>query len=208
MPLMSLAALMLLANSAPLVVRVADGPASGRCQPTDPLAETLRRRMPGLRVVSGEGAGQHDIEISLASAPAGWRLDVRRADRLGALTRDVPVGPGACVDVVETSALIVERYLREIRWSGRPLALGDVGGDEPELRANPPAPPPHEAAGFRRTRIAVGLGSRWPPRVTWLRQHRSRSRRCSGGRCSSQRCSSGAGAGRSQSRSRAAHAGR
>ena len=84
---------------------------------------------------------------------------MRRADRLGALTRDVPVGPGGCVDVVETSALIVERYLREIRWSGRPLALGDVGGDKPELRATPPAPPPHDAAGFRRTRIAVGLGS-------------------------------------------------
>src|SRR5687768_5041212 len=142
MPLISLTALVLLANAAPLVVRVADRPAAGSCQPTDPLAETLRRRMPGLRVVSGQGAGQHDLEISLAPVPAGWRLDVRRADRLGALTREVPVGLGGCVDVVETGALIVERYLREISWSGRRLALGEVGGDEPELRATPPAPPP------------------------------------------------------------------
>ena len=161
MEMMLLVIAALLADAAPLAAEAGQMPglvvrhselSNGPCSWTASLTEMLRSRLPGVRVV--EGTFVEDFELGLSLAPAGerWRLELRQGDGQVALRRELAGGHGRCADVAETSALIIERYMREVSWSGRPLALTRMQAAESV------ASTAHDQSWLRRLTLAAGVG--------------------------------------------------
>ncbi len=96
------------------------------CPAAQGLALALQRRLPGRRVGVGPAAAAGDLSVTLEPAGPGdapWRLRVERPAGEVVLLREVRPADPACAAVVETSALIVDRYLSGIVWSGRELRV-------------------------------------------------------------------------------------
>jgi hypothetical protein len=107
------------------------------CLPEEGLATALRQRLPALQVIEGQGTRGDDLGVSLARAGRRWRLELRRGPGEVALLRDLDDAP--CPHLTRATALIVERYLRELRWPGADPALAAVEAPAPVATAAAPA---------------------------------------------------------------------
>ena len=90
-----------------------------RC-PAAALEEAVRARLPGVQV-SGAPTGASDLRGSLRPAEGGFALEVRRADGEFALRRQFTLED--CKVAAETAALVIDRFLDEIHWSGKPPTI-------------------------------------------------------------------------------------
>lgn len=109
-------------------LRVSAGSDPGaRCQAAEGLALALQRRLPGTRVAVGEAAGAGDLGVTLEREgdpeARRWRLRLAKPGGEVVLSREIRSAAPECAAVVETSALIVDRYLSDIDWSGRELRV-------------------------------------------------------------------------------------
>jgi len=127
-----------------LVVRApADAPAAQK------LASALSERMPAVRVVAGAAedapAGPDDLVVALVPGEPSWDLVVERRGAQ-ALKRSLPAGsPGPDAAFFVACAAVVERYLQDIEWKGRPQSIAPAAIAEPKPAPAPPpviAPPP------------------------------------------------------------------
>jgi hypothetical protein len=106
-----------------LMIRVGSDP--GAACP-EALALALQRRLPGMRVGVGEAAAAGDLGVTLEPEGQGdgrWRLRVVKPDGEVALLRELRPAEPQCAAVVETSVLILDRYLSDIDWPGRELRV-------------------------------------------------------------------------------------
>lgn len=127
------AALALASSAQPppaLVVRASDSADAVR------LASALAERMPAVRVVQeGAQAGADDLAVGLAPKDEAWVLTVERRGGL-ALERTMPAGAsGPDSAFFVACAAVVERYLQDIDWKGKPEAI------DPSALAQPKQPP-------------------------------------------------------------------
>jgi hypothetical protein len=103
----------------------------------DQLAAALHARLgdvsvrPGVHDVMGD-----DVDVALERSGSDWGLRVRAAGEQE-LERKLPRPGTDCVATTETAALMVERYLDDIRWTGG----GAVVQRLPPLPPKPPPPP-------------------------------------------------------------------
>jgi hypothetical protein len=103
----------------------------------DQLAAALHARLgdvsvrPGVHDVLGD-----DVDVALERDGSEWGLRVRATGERE-LERKLPKPGTDCVATTETAALMVERYLDDIRWTGG----GAVVQKLPPLPPKPPAPP-------------------------------------------------------------------
>jgi hypothetical protein len=101
------------------------------------LAAALHARLgdvavrPGVHDVLGD-----DVDVVLERDGKDWGLRVRAAGERE-LERKLPKPGTDCVATTETAALMVERYLDDIRWTGG----GAVVQQLPPLPPKPPPPP-------------------------------------------------------------------
>jgi hypothetical protein len=97
---------------------------SAPCQAARGLALALQRRLPGTRVGVGEAAAAGDLGVTLEpEGDARWRLRVVKPSGEVVLLREMRPAEPQCAAVVETSVLIVDRYLSAIDWTGRELRV-------------------------------------------------------------------------------------
>ncbi len=118
-----------------------------RC-PAAALEDAIRARLPGVQL-AGAPSGPDDLRGWLRPAEGGFALEVRRAGGEVALRRQLPLGEDDCKLAAETAALILDRFLDEIRWSGKPASI------EP-LPARPPPPMPAPLLEPPRFEFAAG----------------------------------------------------
>ncbi len=118
-----------------------------RC-PAAALEGAVRARVPSVQV-GGEPSGGDDLRASLLPAETGFSLEVRRAGEV-ALRRELRIEE--CQLAVDTAALVIDRFLDEIHWSGKPATIEPL-----------PAPPVVEPLPQRRQRFEFGAGP-----VLWL----------------------------------------
>ncbi len=103
----------------------------------DQLAAALHARLgdvsvrPGVHDVLGD-----DVDVAVERSGSDWGLRVRAAGERE-LERKLPRPGTDCVATTETAALMVERYLDDIRWTGG----GAVVQQLPPLPPKPPPPP-------------------------------------------------------------------
>jgi hypothetical protein len=121
------------------VLRVnVDPDSSLPCPAGTAVVQALRARLPRVLVeTEGPSTGQ-DLAVSLTPNAQGWELAMHRADGSLALHRDLR--PGECSEAADTAALIVERYLDDIEWPGRPVTLNLLA--KPDGPASPTTPGP------------------------------------------------------------------
>ena len=99
---------------------------AGSCQPAQGLALALQRRLPATRVGVGPAAATGDLGVALEPAGSGeasWLLRVVKPSGEVVLAREVRPATAQCAAAVETSVLIVDRYLSDIDWPGRELRV-------------------------------------------------------------------------------------
>ena len=108
--------------------------ADGACDLPAALEAALRSRLPGVRVDRDLAQSPGDLRAQLSRGPAAWLLELQ-GDAGVALSRELLLPQDECAVAAETSALVVERFLEEVRWSGRPQPIAPL----PSLA--PPPPP-------------------------------------------------------------------
>ena len=148
-----------------LHVQVEADAQAGPCAPGAALEAALRSRLPGVRVEREAAVGAADLMSELRPEGPGWRLLLRRSGGETALSRPFALAASDCKLAAQTAALMVDRFLAEVRWPGRPASI------EPLPRPPPPPPPPavldpaiHAPAPLpprpaaHRHRLALALG--------------------------------------------------
>ncbi|MHB8879433.1 MAG: hypothetical protein ACYC8T_37545 [Myxococcaceae bacterium] len=137
-------AALLVAGASPRapVLRVSvEKDAASRCRANAALVKAVRARLPSVRVAAGGAQGPEDLSASMSPEGEAWRFEVRRASGELAMTRTLR--RLQCAQLGDTGALILERYLEEISWSGRAIGI------EPLPRAGPPPAGDGAVAGPR-----------------------------------------------------------
>jgi hypothetical protein len=99
------------------------------------LAAALVARMPALRLVVEGEVDPDDLLVTILPADQGWTLTVRRADKL-VLERTLPAESSPDAAFFVACAAVIERFLEEIDWKGKPEAI------DPNAVARPKPPPP------------------------------------------------------------------
>ena len=122
------------AEPGPALVVHAPGDATTEDRVAERLARALSNRMPALRVVVEGAAGADDLLVTVAPGDDAWSLTVRRADQV-VLERALPIEQGPDAAFVVACALVVERFLQEIDWKGKPESI------DPNAVAKAPPPP-------------------------------------------------------------------
>ena len=120
------------------------GDAKLPCAANAALEQAIKVRLPGVRLARGKPAGP-DLTAEISATSGGFRFEVRRADGSVAMSRDLFSG---CAQLGDTGALILERYLQQIRWEGREAGLV-APSPPPPPQPRPPSPLVGERAGVR-----------------------------------------------------------
>jgi len=82
------------------------------------LLAALRLRIPNAQERSDAALAPGDLEATVQGAGEQWSLVVKGSDGLPLLHRTLPEPGATCTELVETAALVVDRFLVEIRWPG------------------------------------------------------------------------------------------
>ena len=107
----------------PGLVVTTDGDATQSCAAGAALQEALRLRLPAVRLETSGSAHGDDLVASLTPHPGHWKLTVTKADGAVAVSRDLQAPESGCAELAATAALIVDRYLTDIEWPGRPVSF-------------------------------------------------------------------------------------
>lgn len=156
-----LVAVLLLAASPALRVDAA-ADAGLPCAANAALDGSLRQRLPGVRVEEGPEAGLAgaDLQASLRPEASAWTLELRRGGGEVALSRRLPFAPGACGLAADTAALVIDRFLEEIRWPGRPPSIAPLPAPPRPEPLEPPKPDASPAAQLAPASISpIGLAA-------------------------------------------------
>ena len=145
------------------------------CAANAALDGSLRQRLPGVRVEEGPEAGLAgaDLHASLRPEAGAWALELRRGGGEVALRRRLAFAPGACGLAADTAALVIDRFLEEIRWPGRPPSIAPlpapprpeplekaVAAPQPPPKIEPPKPDASPAAQLAPASISpIGLAA-------------------------------------------------
>jgi len=112
-------------------------PAQAESCSYEQLSIALRARLGEVDIRRGVHAAEgHDVSVVLQRDGRDWELLVRAAGALE-LRRKLPEAGTDCVELSETAALMIERYLDDIRWTGGRAEL------QPLATTAPTPPPPH-----------------------------------------------------------------
>ena len=132
------------------------------CPAHSALEEALQRRLPGVRLEMGAAApadagaptssGAGDLRASLQPAGTAWTLTLKRADGEVALSRALAFGRDDCALLADTAALVIDRFLEEIHWSGRPATVAPLPLPP---KPQPPKQPTAEALEASRRQAAA-----------------------------------------------------
>lgn len=145
--------------AATLRIRV-EGAREGGCLSSELLELAVRRQLPGVAIAPGGPLEGDDLEALFQEVGDGWTMKVARADGQPAMSRSVASGSGPCASIADTFALMLDRYLEEINWKGRPVQLGLLPPPEPPAL---PEGEPVKASAPRRTRLGFfgGPAAQW-----------------------------------------------
>ena len=111
------------ADAPTLRVSLPDSGASP-CTSTRVLS-SIRARQPGIDLRLGGAVRPGDASAVLAPLDGRWGLTVEGAG-LAPLRRQLPAPGTDCVATADTAALMIDRYLDDIHWSGRRAAFADL----------------------------------------------------------------------------------
>lgn len=107
----------------------------------------------------GEPSGE-DLFVSVSPDPGAWLLVVLRAEGTVAVSRRLEVGEKRCEELADLAALIVDRFLAQIEWSGRPPEIPSA----PTVEEAPPEPPARGGLVLSAgAAFAIGLPAWWTP---------------------------------------------
>ncbi|MHB8416572.1 MAG: hypothetical protein ACYDCL_00750 [Myxococcales bacterium] len=145
---------------------------TGPCTEAE-VVSSIHAREPGVDVRTGGSARPGDASAALAVEGGTWSLTVQSAG-LRPLRRELPTPGADCVATSDTAALMLDRYLDDIHWSGRGTAFADLERPRVEgvvevgssLAASPVGALPalELDLGARRGPFQLGLGGSvaWP----------------------------------------------
>ncbi|MBI3183059.1 MAG: hypothetical protein HYZ28_13055 [Myxococcales bacterium] len=103
------------------------------------LLEAIRTRSPGVLVAVGQPTGD-DLSVAVKSEGASWMLTVQRPGGDLAMQRQLDAAGLSCEQLSDIAALILDRFLLQIEWKGRPEELPPL--PPPPLPEPPVSPPP------------------------------------------------------------------
>ncbi len=136
------------------------------------IASSIQARRPGLDIRVGRGALPGDASAALTAASGHWDLTIESAG-LPPLRRQLPDPGPDCVVTVDTAALIIDRYLDDLHWSGRRAAFVDLErprvegvaelGTSVTASSVGPLPSLELDLGARRGPFQLGLGGSLAP---------------------------------------------
>jgi hypothetical protein len=122
-------------------------PGEGQPCEFEQFATALRARLPETQVMLGlHDVSAEDVVVTLARDGDDWSLEVRAAGQ-PQLRRALQRPGGECVALSETVALMVDRYLDDIHWTGGRVVVGKLA---------PPPPPPPPAHWQLVAELAIG----------------------------------------------------
>jgi hypothetical protein len=134
----ALAALLFLATPALHLGQTKTADRGLPCPAHAAVAGALRDLLPGLRVEGPGELAEGDLEVRLARDKSRWLLSLWHPGGKVALQRALALPARDCALLGRTAALVIDRYLEDVRWSGRPPRLLPLPGRE----ALPPPPQP------------------------------------------------------------------
>ncbi len=148
----ALLAALLVTGASPSLALRAQGAPEG-CALEQAAAEELRARVPDL-ALGPEG----ELTATLAPGQSRWTLELRTRDGRLALARELPAMAPACDELARWCALVLERYLSELTWSGPPAQLSAL----PKVEQAPPAPA-RPSLQLHRPQAALAAGLLYGP---------------------------------------------
>ena len=152
--MMSMLAVALAASPALWVSFHPGAAASGPCQ-LESFLSAINSLRPALAVRAGSEPAEGDAAAAIDVENGEWRLTVQRRGQ-EALRRTLPAPGSDCVATAGTAALMLDRALDELHWSGAPVQVEAL----PEA-ATPDAPREFSQApgSVREGRLALGAGA-------------------------------------------------
>jgi hypothetical protein len=114
------------------------------------VGQALQARRPDLQVQAAPSAGAVAVELTIEGG--AWVLHVS-SPPAPPLRRELPPPGADCEELSQTAALMVARYLEEIRAAGEPVAI------QPIVHEPPPPPVPLQAW------VGLGAGATTGPTV-------------------------------------------
>jgi len=166
-PILALLASAASAHRAPVVwLGVPSGAESCRT----PLLAAIRERRPDVDVRVGRAHGGGDVSARLREEEGVWRLVVR-VEGLTPLRRVLPSPGESCAATADVAALMLDRYLDDVHWTGTPVRIERPVAPPPPVPAPAPPPPPTPTAPepgppTPATRTAATVSPPAPPPTT------------------------------------------
>jgi len=123
-------------------------PPEQKCPAPRQITDALAARLPGIVLPQGQPVKPGMLRLMVATeANGGIRIDLADPDGAPLLHRVLAVtrGPGECAALADTTALIIERYWREVGYDAPPLAAPAPPPNPPPPPSPPPPPPPPSA---------------------------------------------------------------
>ena len=123
-------------------------PPEQTCPAPRQITDALAARLPGVVLPQGQPVKPGMLRLAVATdANGGIRIDLADPEGAPLLHRVLTVtrGPGECAALADTTALIIERYWREVGYDAPPLAPPSPPPPPPPAPAPPPPPPPPPA---------------------------------------------------------------
>ena len=117
-------------------------PPEQTCPAPRQITDALGARLPGVVLPQGQPVKPGMLRLAVATdANGGIRIDLADPEGAPLLHRVLTVtrGPGECAALADTTALIIERYWREVGYDAPPLAPPSPPPPPPPA---PPPPPP------------------------------------------------------------------
>ncbi len=126
------------------------------CRMSVELPAAIQKVMPTLQVVSSHAAANRELRIFLTTDPnGGMQLRFATAERV-LLERRLPAAGYSCSALADAIALILERFMVDLGWSGRaPIPATELPPLPQTPAAQGPAPTPSDT---RSTKLHGGLG--------------------------------------------------
>jgi hypothetical protein len=120
------------------------------------LSGALGQLIAGIRIEEGPVI-EGDLVARLSRERGRWQLLVKQADGSVALRRSLDLPAKECALLGRTAALVIDRYLEDVRWPGRPPKLQPLPQPEPSGEPSPPPLPVEPGAGPRQGQTAMVL---------------------------------------------------
>jgi hypothetical protein len=128
------------------------------CPAPRQITDALAARLPGVVLPQGQPLKPGMLRLTVATdSNGGIRIDLADPEGAPLLHRVLAVtrGPNECSALADTTALIIERYWREVGYDAPPLAPPPPPPSPPPPAPPPAPPPPPPRATAVETAVAV-----------------------------------------------------